>query len=443
MPAYRSFSRGTKMALTAEAIQAREGAARAAAGFFCAYFQDRYSRTAILTALAQAAALPLTQSEHCAKMPSFLLGAALWLLDYFEQNRRGAGFLALLPLEFSEDADDQTPDADDLTHGRNMVLRLMTVLLDREGEHRRAFRKLLSLLDKETAVHLRHHFRDALLDYFGRLLKHCARAQPAASSPAPSRSPLLSPAPPRPDLTDPDAGIFGLPDGFSFAADFPGVDFLWKTPRLMGRAPQMMWEALHTRRAVEPLPGFTVEEPYALCAAYLLLEREGDALAHLNSLTAAVMYCAEAHLPWAPDLPFRTFPPLSGRPPTIPSATPTADQSMTRRRTSPGPRRAAGCARRPSSFTWPPAFCRPVTGHPPEPCGAGLCLRGCRKAGPGRWPAGRCTPPAPGSCGVSWMRWPGIWTGRKSRRRLPNPPRSRTSPKLRRIPRTARLKSRR
>lgn len=60
-------------------------------------------------------------------------------------------------------------------------------------------------------------------------------------------------------------------------------------------------EQLGSRKAAELLSGYGTGDPYALCAAYLLLEREKDALANLNSLTAIVMICAERHLAWTQD----------------------------------------------------------------------------------------------------------------------------------------------
>lgn len=58
---------------------------------------------------------------------------------------------------------------------------------------------------------------------------------------------------------------------------------------------------LSSRKAAELLSGYGTDEPYALCAAYLLLEREKDALENLNALTAIVMTCAARHLPWTQD----------------------------------------------------------------------------------------------------------------------------------------------
>jgi len=50
--------------------------------YFCRSFGPKYSRETIMDALATAVCLPTTLSEEMADVPSFLLGAALWILDY-------------------------------------------------------------------------------------------------------------------------------------------------------------------------------------------------------------------------------------------------------------------------------------------------------------------------------------------------------------------------
>lgn len=62
--------------------------------------------------------------------------------------------------------------------------------------------------------------------------------------------------------------------------------------------PQLQ-EELRSRRSAELPVGFTVRDPYEICAAYLLLEKENDVLTALNMLTGAVIACVDRHLPWA------------------------------------------------------------------------------------------------------------------------------------------------
>lgn len=42
-----------------------------------------------------------------------------------------------------------------------------------------------------------------------------------------------------------------------------------------------------------------MRDPYEICVAYLLLEKEDDVLTALNMLTGAVIACTDRHLPWA------------------------------------------------------------------------------------------------------------------------------------------------
>lgn len=81
----------------------------------------------------------------------------------------------------------------------------------------------------------------------------------------------------------------------------PEAISLLLSAELICRPVEEIQEQRHSRKAAELLPGYGADDPYALCAAYLLLEREKDALVNLNCLTAVVMVCATRHLPWIQD----------------------------------------------------------------------------------------------------------------------------------------------
>ena len=85
------------------------------------------------------------------------------------------------------------------------------------------------------------------------------------------------------------------------AKDHAGLWFLTNTALLIGAPPEKIRQTLYYRRSSELMEGFRIRDPYAVCAAYLLLERDGDVLVDLNMLTAAVVLCAERHLPWGAD----------------------------------------------------------------------------------------------------------------------------------------------
>ena len=277
-------------------MKSRESAARSSLGFLCKHFGDKYQRHEIIDAVATAASLPVQLTERITESTSFLLGAALWLLDYFEGSDTKSKFLALLP----ETADDavffEIPMMDDFDHSPGVILRLMTVLCDRKNTGRSAFRNILRLIDKETAASLRSTFKECFLDYFGRYMEVCTRVRPAA--PAKNGSEL---PPDFPSLSDIGPRSMGLDSASAIASiteDEPNVTFLLLTPMLIGASEKELRSHLHFRRSVDMLRGFCVSDPYAICAAYLLLEKEGDALACLNMLTCAVISCADQHLPW-------------------------------------------------------------------------------------------------------------------------------------------------
>ncbi len=97
-----------------------------------------------------------------------------------------------------------------------------------------------------------------------------------------------------PDLSD-------MPWGKKLLRGHPDLIFLMKTPAMIGLSEDRLREEFYYRRMTSLLSGFTVRDPYEICAACLLLERDNDILFHLSALTAAVRVCAERNLPWSPD----------------------------------------------------------------------------------------------------------------------------------------------
>ena len=79
-----------------------------------------------MDALATAVCLPTTLSEEMADVPSFLLGAALWILDYVTAQELLDEFDALLPPEPDDEIIFRVPAVDDFTHSWSDILRLMS-----------------------------------------------------------------------------------------------------------------------------------------------------------------------------------------------------------------------------------------------------------------------------------------------------------------------------
>lgn len=278
-------------------MRARESAARACLEHFCRLFSERYRRETILDALATAVSLPTTLTEGMPDTSSFLLGAAFWILDYAAGRELEDELDASLPADPDDEIIFRIPAVDDFTHSWSDILRLMSVLCGRKGKYRKAFRSVLSLIDKETAAQLRGSFKDVLLDYFDRLLEVCTRVKKPAA-PARSAPPFaLMTRPSLDELLDPPRAPV------SSKENSPDELFLMQTMILIGAPMDELLKELRSRRSAELLAGFTVRDPYMICAAYLLLEKEGDALTSLNMLTGAVVACADRHLPWGLGVP--------------------------------------------------------------------------------------------------------------------------------------------
>lgn len=265
-----------------------ENAARAVAAYLCEHYAGRFEREDIIKAVSTIVSLPGDLVTENSRKPSFLLGAALWLLDYLEDACEDPDeYLALLPEEMDEELNFQLPFAEDLEHSWETIVRMVMVLHGREKAYRREFRAMLELVSEGSRQDLRNTFKTAFLDYMDRLLAVYE---------------LLKPAKPSiPPVSNSEKEFWEHLAKPIHQAEQSSVFHMIVFNDLICRPIAELQKWLHSRKASELLAGYGTDDPYALCAAYLLLNREGDALANLNALTAVVNACAMRHLPWVQD----------------------------------------------------------------------------------------------------------------------------------------------
>lgn len=285
---YRNGEESSVQCVTPAAARTHESAAQVVAGFLCQHYAGRFERKSVLRVTSASASIPVAWIERTASHPDFLMGAALWLLDYLEDACEDEDeYLDLLPPEADSGLEYYMPCVEDLEHPQETIMRMATMLEGREKAYRREFRSLLSLIDPDTAEHLRSAFKDALLDYMDRAVEIYNRLKPAV--------PELPSAPP--DFSQ----MLNQPFQTDRKKTEPEILFLFMAPKWICMPQAQLRKELHSRKSAELLAEYGTDDPYQLCAAYLLLEREGDALANLNSLTAIVLLCAMRHLPWVQD----------------------------------------------------------------------------------------------------------------------------------------------
>lgn len=267
----------------------------------------QYPAKDIAEALSIAVLIPVRFDEGVIDEDHLLLGAAIWLLDYLQAYVE-EDFYSLLPVEPDDELAVTLPIIDDLSHTRGSVLRVMTVLRHRNDSCSKEYRRLLSVIRKPDAEKLRGAFLEKLLDYFGRYMEVRVRVK-TSSEAKPSSTGALHSVLAKPMPADLD--IYGTqttmplpslaPDSpfmHSFDEKWPEIEFLMETPRLLGTTPDCMRKTFRSKRMIDLLSGFHVANPYELCTAYLLLEKENDVLVNLNTLTVAIKIAALQHLPW-------------------------------------------------------------------------------------------------------------------------------------------------
>ena len=292
-------------------MRTRENAARLSVPLFLR--QCGGPREDVLDALMEAVSLPVRLLEWYGDPDSLYLGAACWFLDYVEQKNLKKSLLFLLP-PAPEDEDFSIPVALDPAWPREAICQVTNVLRNRKERCIKEFRHLLKLIKKEDAAALRAAFRDALLDYFRRFCEIQSRVKPASKPEAEPAFPL-TPLPAASHFFDKKKEIPPYLDMKSFAEDTPGVHFLLRTPELLGASPEKIQSVLYIRRMTERLADYSVADPYAICAAYLLLEEEKDLLCSLGTLTDIVLLSALRLLPWSMQEAEYAFPLWKDTPP--------------------------------------------------------------------------------------------------------------------------------
>lgn len=169
---YRSLRSGDDTLstwVTPAAARLHQSAAQTVAAFLCERYAGRYERETVVKVVSSAAAIPAALAARMAERQEFLLGAALWLLDYWTEHCENSDeYLSLLPPEPDEALEFDVPFSGDLIHSLDVIHRTMTVLYGRDKEYRREFRALLALIDDEAAANLRQQFN--LFQWDGRHL---------------------------------------------------------------------------------------------------------------------------------------------------------------------------------------------------------------------------------------------------------------------------------
>lgn len=281
------FFEGMRQISRAEAKR-NQGAAQTVAAFLCERYAGQYSIPVVVRAVAVGSAIPTTLETQLDEQQDYLLGGALWILDYLKSHCNCThDYISLLP-EPDDLPESGIPFIADLEHPWTVISQTMTVLRGRRKRYREIFRSLLALIDGETAARLRQTFMSSFLDYMDRSIKAGSHLHPLKRNPVPYGESILS-----------EKDAFSEPLDESAEYDEFLIPVLGA--QLICQPLVELQDVVRSKRAAELLSSYGTADPYALCAAYLLLEYEQDALACLSGLTAAVVSCAANHLPWTRD----------------------------------------------------------------------------------------------------------------------------------------------
>ena len=107
--------------LSASVIRGRETVARACLGYFRERFSDQYDSATIAQSLATAVAFPTKTGDLWPDCNSTLFAAALWTLDYINQQNLQSELLPLLPETLDPNVELQIPSAEDFRYPRGLA----------------------------------------------------------------------------------------------------------------------------------------------------------------------------------------------------------------------------------------------------------------------------------------------------------------------------------
>ena len=294
------------------AISKRETVAKGTMGFFLRQFEGKFQRIDIVEQMTRVLMLPEEKEGRVSSYIFYIIGAAMWFLDYVKSHELEEDLYPLLPEEPDEHIELNMPVMMDFAHSNDEIMGVMTLIRNRNKEHRRAFKKLCALVDSETVANLQKTFRDTLLDYVERYLEICTQVSPHHTLAHKEGVPLST--------TEFSPNINPLSMNFTFdqaaqAKEQPEMSFLFDTQILVGKSPDFIRKHLYYRKSSDLFLGFKTPNPYDICAAYLFLEKDGDALASLDLLVDNVLIFAAIQLPWGLDGAFDYGKPFEERTP--------------------------------------------------------------------------------------------------------------------------------
>lgn len=236
----------------------RESIAKGTMGYFLQQFEGKYQRMDIVEGIAKAVLVPGPNGDEFTSSIFYLIGVAIWFLDYIKNSGLEGNLYAILPEEFDESIEWNMPVMADLMHSNDEILGVMTLIRNRKKEQRLAFKELCGLVDQETVDGLKKTFRDTLLDYVDRYLEICAHITPSRPFTSKNAAPFSMGSPSICDPFCPDISF----DPSMQVKKQPEMSFLYDTQALVGKPPEVVQKNLHFRRSSDLLIGFKTPNPY-------------------------------------------------------------------------------------------------------------------------------------------------------------------------------------
>lgn len=221
--------------------------------------------------------------------PQILAAQAVWLLDTLMNTAAEPEFLKLLP----ENAPEMEQVLDfyfyDPVHTEEHINAVVYLLAERKKSTEEAYRKVLSLIDKQTVRELTKLFEEHIFDIFHRALQLYRRSQ---SQPQANVDSLLRAG--TADAVTPEM----MQKANLAQGGYLAETFLVNAVNFIGDTPKAILHEMGDKHAAELLLTYGIGDPYDLCAAYMILMENDHSLAHMNTLTAIVLSFAQSRLPW-------------------------------------------------------------------------------------------------------------------------------------------------
>ena len=243
-----------------------------------------------------------------------LLGAAIWLLDYFEEKNMLSDLLVFLPKECKSIEEYGMPYIKDFNHSEQMINAVVALIMERDEEYKEQFDKLCKMVNGKVVSNLKKIYEKNVIDYIdiylGYAISNDDKREAFFKSLSENykldeqrdklNSTLIGPLEKSRILINIDSQLANITleaEQFSHALCEEQALFVTDSPLVSISTCKVLMNLVGEEHS-EKLANYGTGDPYEICAAYLFLTIDDDDLLYLSTPSAVALRYGASGLPW-------------------------------------------------------------------------------------------------------------------------------------------------